>query len=116
MIEISIGRFDMWKVIDCHQFISLEEDNNRVVFTPVKDGIVDVVLNEAYGTRIQISELHVPVTETFDEYKHEVCKYINQNLRIVTVGGATNKAGKFMRMHFFIGTTEYKVSDIQYIL
>jgi len=106
----------MWEVIDCHQFISLEEDNNRVVFTPVKEGVVDVVLNEVYGTRIQLTELPVPVTETFDEYRHEVCNFIKDNLRIVSVGGTINKAGKFMRMHFFIGSTEYKVSDIQYIL
>lgn len=116
MIEINARRFDMWVVVDCHQFLSLEEDNNRIVFTPVKDGIVDVVLNELYGTRIQLTELIVPETETYDDYKHEVCKFIKDNLRIVTVGGAINKAGKFMRMHFHIGVFEYKVSDIQYIL
>ncbi len=106
----------MWVVTDCHQFLSMEFENNRIVFYPVKERIVEVVLNDIYGTRIQIpKDISQDFSFRYDIYKQETCKYLQNNLRIISAGGATSKLGKFLRINFYIETTEYRISDIQYI-
>ena len=108
----------MATVQECHQFLVLQEEQNRIVFEPIKDRIISIVVNDFYGTRIQIPESNKfqGFTGFHDSYKHEMCKYLRDNLRIVSAGVSINKIGKFCRMNFFIEGTEYKISDIQYVL
>jgi len=106
-----------WRVVDCHQFLSLENNDQRLVFNPIQERIVEVVLNDIYGTRILIPEnsSFTPTPGTHDDYKHQACNYIRQNLRIISAGGSINKAGKFCRLNFVIEDSEYRISDIQYV-
>jgi len=106
-----------WRVIDCHQFLSLESNGQRLVFHPIQDRVVEVVLNDVYGSRILIPEntTFTPTPGTHDHYKHQVCNYIRENLRVISANGSTNKAGKFCRLNFVIEDTEYRISDIQYV-
>lgn len=108
----------MWVVTECHQVVSFEEEGSRLTLEPVKDRVVSLVFNEVFGTRIQIPESNKfkGYIGTNDQYKHELCKYLKDHLRIISAGGSTNRAGKFCRLNFVIETTEYRISDIQYVL
>lgn len=107
----------MWVTVDCHQFLTKEGFGNRMVFEPIEGRLINVVLNNLYGTRILIPEKNqLPRIEDIREiYKHKMCKYLDSNLTIISVSYNTNNLGKFCSMHFRIESVHYKISDVQYV-
>ena len=107
-----------FQMIDCHQFLSYENKVARVVFRPIKDDIIEVAVNDRYGTRIvlPVNNSFISTADTYDEYKHDMCVYLKDNLTIVTAEANSNRIGQFLRLLFKIEGTVYKISDIQYMV
>lgn len=105
-------------VTECHQILAYEYQKDRVVFDPVKDKVIDIVFNEIYGTRFEVSPLivlHFPTSIRYPLYKNEMCLFLRESLQIISVSGNTNDLGKFFRISFKLKGVSYNISDTQYI-
>lgn len=108
-----------WVETECHQFLAYQNDKHqRLVFSPIKNRVVEIVLDDTYGTRFLIPESNnfIQTTGTQDLFKHQMCIYLKDNLKVFSVNTNTNSLGKFCRFNFQLENTVYRIADLQYMI